>query len=63
MKDSGVEWIGEIPKNWDVRKFNAVAETITDFVASGGADVFLDFKRPTLDFFCSLTGSYLQVIA
>ena len=35
MKESGIEWIGEIPKDWEVRKLNAVSDTITDFVASG----------------------------
>ena len=35
MKDSGVEWIGEIPEDWEVRKLNEVANRITDFVASG----------------------------
>ncbi len=35
MKDSGVEWIGEIPENWEVRKLDSIAELITDYVASG----------------------------
>ena len=35
MKDSGVEWIGQIPIDWEVRKLSDVAERITDFVASG----------------------------
>lgn len=26
MKDSGVEWIGEIPKEWEVRKIKHVAD-------------------------------------
>ncbi|ONG66647.1 hypothetical protein BKK42_29030 [Bacillus cereus] len=34
-KDSGVEWIGSIPKHWGVRKLSSIADTITDFVASG----------------------------
>lgn len=29
MKDSGVEWIGEIPKEWDVTKFKYVANLYT----------------------------------
>lgn len=24
MKDSGVEWIGEIPKHWDIKRFGAI---------------------------------------
>lgn len=35
MKDFGVEWIGEIPDDWEVRKLSSIAETITDYVASG----------------------------
>ena len=26
MKDSGIEWIGEIPKNWEIRKIKNVSE-------------------------------------
>ena len=35
MKDSGVEWIGEIPREWEVKKANKICNTITDYVASG----------------------------
>lgn len=35
MKDSGIEWIGEIPKHWQVMKMNSICTTITDYVASG----------------------------
>ncbi len=35
MKDSGVEWIGEIPKGWGFAKMNFICNTITDYVASG----------------------------
>ena len=28
MKDSGVEWIGEIPKNWEVEKFKWIFEIV-----------------------------------
>ncbi|MDD7362839.1 MAG: restriction endonuclease subunit S [Peptoniphilus sp.] len=29
MKDSGIEWIGEIPKHWEIIKLKNVADTIT----------------------------------
>jgi type I restriction enzyme S subunit len=29
MKDSGIEWIGEIPEHWDVRKFGHLINLIT----------------------------------
>ena len=35
MKDSGVEWIGEIPVDWEVTKLNRAVGIITDYVASG----------------------------
>lgn len=28
MKDSGVDWLGEIPEHWDVRKFSTLARII-----------------------------------
>ena len=30
MKDSGVEWIGEIPQDWNVCKIKRIAEGLTD---------------------------------
>ena len=41
MKDSGIDWIGEIPENWEMKKMNLVCKVITDFVASGS---FADLK-------------------
>ncbi|MBB6402669.1 type I restriction enzyme S subunit [Methanococcus maripaludis] len=35
MKDSSIEWIGDIPADWEIRKLDSVADKITDFVASG----------------------------
>lgn len=35
MKDSGVEWIGKIPKEWNIKKMSLLADKITDYVASG----------------------------
>lgn len=34
-KDSGIEWIGDVPEEWEVTKFYRVCSVITDFVASG----------------------------
>lgn len=30
MKDSGIEWIGKIPKNWEIKKIRYVAKGIND---------------------------------
>lgn len=30
MKDSGIEWIGEIPSDWDVKKLKYLCKNITD---------------------------------
>lgn len=35
IKDSGIEWIGEIPSDWPLFKMNRICSVITDFVASG----------------------------
>lgn len=42
LKDSGVEWIGMVPKHWEVKKMKLVCKVITDFVASGS---FADLKK------------------
>ena len=34
MKDSGVEWLGQVPEHWDVWKFSHIAPIITCGVAS-----------------------------
>lgn len=34
-KDSGIDWIGDVPEEWEVTKFYRVCSVITDFVASG----------------------------
>lgn len=48
MKDSGIEWIGDIPEHWKVLKFHRVCNTITDFVASGSFES-LRINVPYLD--------------
>ncbi len=30
MKDSGIEWLGEIPEHWEVKKFKYVVDLITE---------------------------------
>lgn len=42
MKYSGVEWIGDIPEEWDIRKIASVVPIVTDFVASGS---FADLRN------------------
>lgn len=34
MKDSGVEWLGDIPKDWDVKKLKYIGESITGLTYS-----------------------------
>ena len=41
-KDSGVQWIGQIPEHWEVMKFSRICDIITDFVASGS---FADLRE------------------
>ena len=35
MKDSGIQWVGDIPTGWKMTKINRICSTITDYVASG----------------------------
>ena len=58
MKDSGVEWIGEIPVGWEVKKIKHVAKIITgntpskiidDFYCKNSNDGFLWAKPKDLD--------------
>lgn len=40
MKDSGIEWIGEVPKHWEIRKIKQVINLLTDYDANGSfADI------------------------
>lgn len=39
MKDSGVEWIGEIPSHWEVKKLKYVVQIQKDIVGELGFDV------------------------
>ena len=44
MKDSGVDWIGEIPEGWEVRKLKHVTSKIgSGSTPRGGADVYTDY--------------------
>ena len=42
MKDSGVEWIGKVPKKWDVRKLKAVSARINVGVVIRPSEYFDD---------------------
>ncbi|WP_321480398.1 restriction endonuclease subunit S [uncultured Bacteroides sp.] len=49
LKDSGVEWIGEIPEHWEVKKLKHVTSKIGSGVTpSGGGSTYLDSGIPLL---------------
>jgi type I restriction enzyme S subunit len=49
LKDSGVEWIGEIPEGWEVKKVKHVTYKIGSGVTpSGGGTTYLDKGIPLL---------------
>ena len=49
MKDSGVEWIGEIPEHWEVKKIKHVTTKIGSGVTpSGGGSTYLENGIPLL---------------
>lgn len=35
LKDSGIEWLGEIPEHWEVLSFRYIIDVLTDFTANG----------------------------
>lgn len=41
LRDSGIDWIGQVPSHWEISKMNYVCDVITDYVASGS---FADLK-------------------
>ena len=42
MKDSGIEWIGEIPQEWEVRKLYGLLKTIGSGTTPKGSDSYYD---------------------
>lgn len=49
MKDSGVEWIGEIPEGWEVKRIKHVTTKIgSGITPSGGGTTYLNFGIPLL---------------
>lgn len=35
MRDSGIEWLGEIPEHWEVKSFRFCFDILTDYTANG----------------------------
>lgn len=49
MKESGIEWLGEIPEHWEVKKLKLLVSKIGSGVTpSGGASVYLTTGIPLL---------------
>jgi len=49
MKDSGVEWIGEVPEGWEVKRIKHVTTKIGSGVTpSGGGTTYLDIGIPLI---------------
>ncbi len=49
MKDSGVEWIGEIPEHWEVRKLKFMTKKINSGITpQGGSTIYEDEGIPLL---------------
>ncbi len=43
MKDSGVEWIGEVPEHWEVRKVKSITSKVGSGVTPrGGGETYVD---------------------
>ncbi len=48
MKDSGVEWLGEIPADWDLRKLKHVCERVFVGIAEAATFAYVDDGVPML---------------
>lgn len=49
MKDSGIEWLGEIPEHWELKKIKHVTKKIGSGVTpKGGGEVYQDSGIPLL---------------
>ena len=46
MKDSGVEWIGEIPENWSVKKAKFIADSFEKGSGITKEDIVTDGDTP-----------------
>lgn len=43
MKDSGIEWLGEIPENWEVKSVRRIASSVkTGSTPSGADEIYFD---------------------
>jgi len=42
MKDSGVEWLGEVPAHWEVRKLSSITDKITNGYVGPTRGLFVD---------------------
>ena len=46
IKDSGIEWLGEIPAHWEVRKLKQCVQLISEQVAKkSNNDIFIALER------------------
>ena len=61
-KDSGIEWIGEIPQNWTIRKLFSLLKTIGSGTTPKGNDGYYDGDIPWLNT-GDLTDSYVNIIS
>lgn len=60
-KDSGIEWIGKIPQNWNIRKLFGLLKNIGSGTTPKGNDSYYDGDIPWLNT-GDLTDSYVNII-
>lgn len=60
-KDSGIEWIGKIPQNWNARKLFGLLKSIGSGTTPKGNDSYYDGDIPWLNT-GDLTDSYVNII-
>ncbi len=55
MKDSGIEWLGEIPKHWEVKKIKYLARNVVEKISPTESDL-----KIALENLESNTGKFIQ---
>lgn len=63
MKDSGIDWIGEIPEHWDVKKVKYIADNISKGNGITKEEVFIDGDVPCVrygEIYSKYNGAFTQ---
>ncbi|MCR5188208.1 MAG: restriction endonuclease subunit S, partial [Treponema sp.] len=66
MKDSGIEWIGEIPEEWGIKKLRYIADSFDKGYGITKEEVFIDGNTPCIrygEIYSKYNNSFKQCIS